>query len=217
LDKSHGEKMKAVIMICIVFSFLLAGCISSGTKELTKVEIREYQGKHLDSITDVRDVSIQGPQEIRLADYKLEVTGLVSSPRNYTYEEVLSHQAYSKVVELDCTEGWNAVVLWQGVLLKDLFDDVKVDKKANTVIFYAFDGYTTSLPLDYIINKSILLAYKINNVTLDQARGFPFMLEAEDKFGYKWIKWVTKIELSDNSSFEGYWESRGYTNSGDLK
>jgi DMSO/TMAO reductase YedYZ molybdopterin-dependent catalytic subunit len=95
-------------------------------------------------------------------------------------------------------------------------DDVNVLDRANTVIFYAYDGYSTSLPLDYILNNNIIMAYKLNNVTLPPERGFPFQLVAEDKWGYKWIKWITKIELSDDTSYEGFWESRGYSDEGDV-
>ena len=42
------------------------------------------------------------------------------------------------------------------------------------------------------------------------------MVVAESKWGYKWIKWVTKIEVFNNTSYQGYWESRGYSNNGDL-
>jgi DMSO/TMAO reductase YedYZ molybdopterin-dependent catalytic subunit len=34
--------------------------------------------------------------------------------------------------------------------------------------------------------------------------------------GYKWVKWITEIELSDDEDYQGYWESRGYSDSGDL-
>ena len=181
-------------------------------KELNKIEIKEYLGEKLDSIVDVRDVSIKGPQYIDIDNYRLEVFGLVETTKNFTYEEVLSLQKYSKVVNILCVLGWDATVLWEGVLLKDLFDEVKPTEEANTVIFYAADGYTTSLPLDYIIDKDILLADKINNVTLPPERGFPFELVAESKLGYKWIKWITQIELSDDPEYKGYWESRGYSN-----
>jgi DMSO/TMAO reductase YedYZ molybdopterin-dependent catalytic subunit len=56
----------------------------------------------------------------------------------------------------------------------------------------------------------------MNNITLPAERGFPFQLVAESKWGYKWIKWVTEIELSDNLNYKGYWESRGYSNNGNL-
>jgi len=66
------------------------------------------------------------------------------------------------------------------------------------------------------MDNDILLAYKMNDVILPPERGFPFQLVAEDKWGYKWIKWVKEIELSDNVNYKGYWESRGFSNEGDL-
>jgi DMSO/TMAO reductase YedYZ molybdopterin-dependent catalytic subunit len=56
----------------------------------------------------------------------------------------------------------------------------------------------------------------MNDVTLPPERGFPFQLVAKNKWGYKWIKWITDIQLSSDESYEGFWESRGYSNSGDL-
>ena len=60
-----------------------------------------------------------------------------------------------------------------------------------------------------------MIAYAMNNVTLPPERGYPFQLVAEDKWGYKWAKWITRIELSDALP-SGYWESRGYSRDGDL-
>lgn len=71
------------------------------------------------------------------------------------------------------------------------------------------------MPLEYIEDNDILLAYKMNNVTLPPERGYPFQLAAEGKWGYKWIKWVTRIEISDKD-YVGYREQRGYSNGGDL-
>jgi DMSO/TMAO reductase YedYZ molybdopterin-dependent catalytic subunit len=102
------------------------------------------------------------------------------------------------------------------VLVKDLLEPAGVNPNATTVIFYAYDGYSTSMPLDYIDDNNILIAYKMNNVTLPPERGFPFQLVAESKWGYKWIKWITTIELSDNKNYRGFWESRGYPNEADL-
>ena len=87
---------------------------------------------------------------------------------------------------------------------------------AKIIIFHAYDGYTTSFPINYILDNNILLAYKANEIILPPNRGFPFTLVAESKWGYKWIKWVTKIEISDDEAFRGFWESRGYANEGDI-
>lgn len=100
--------------------------------------------------------------------------------------------------------------------VRDILAKSGVLPSAKEIIFHASDGYTTSFPIDYIMNSSILMAYKMNNVTIPPERGYPFMLVAETKWGYKWIKWITQIEVSDNTSYLGYWESRGYSDSGDL-
>jgi DMSO/TMAO reductase YedYZ molybdopterin-dependent catalytic subunit len=97
-----------------------------------------------------------------------------------------------------------------------LLAEAKVLPDAKVVIFHAYDGYTTSLPVDYLINNDILIAYKMNGVTLPPERGFPFQLVAESKWGYKWIKWITEIELSDDVNYRGYWERQGYSNDADL-
>jgi DMSO/TMAO reductase YedYZ molybdopterin-dependent catalytic subunit len=84
------------------------------------------------------------------------------------------------------------------------------------VVFTAHDGYTTSFPLAYVMDRDIIMAYKMNNITLPAERGYPFELVAEDKWGYKWIKWIEKIELTGNANYQGYWEQRGYSNTGNL-
>jgi len=152
-----------------------------------------------------------------MSSYRLQVTGLVDKPLSYTYTKVISgHKGYSKLITLDCVEGWSVKVLWEGVFVSDLIDAAGLKPGANTVIFHAYDGYTSSLPLQYVKDKNIMLAYKINGVELPPERGYPFQLVAEDKWGYKWIKWVTGIELSDNPEYKGYWERAGYSNDGSL-
>jgi len=123
----------------------------------------------------------------------------VNNEIEYTYDDAInSHQHYEKVVTLYCVEGWDVTILWEGVLVKDLITEAGVDPTAKVVIFYAYDGYSTSLPLEYIIDNDIIMAHKMNGVILPPERGFPFQLVAESKYGYKWIKWITRIELSDD-------------------
>ena len=184
--------------------------------KLQGVQVNNYQGQKLTPITNMPETSIKGTQYVNMSNYTLEVTGLVQNPRNYTYDEVLNHTAYQKVVTLNCVEGWDATILWQGVLVSDILNEAKPLPTGTVVIFYAADNYTTSFPIEYLYSNNILLAYKMNNVTIPPQYGFPFQLVAESKWVYKWIKWVTKIEVSNNTNFTGYWESRGYTNSGNL-
>lgn len=189
---------------------------STGPIELDGVEITEYEGEDLSSVDDFRENSIEGPQYVDTADYTLAVSGLVDEPNEYTYEEVLGDfQSYEKLVTLDCVEGWSVTVMVEGVLVSDIIETASAESGANTVIMHAVDGYTSSLPLDYYDGREIMLAHSINGVTLPPERGFPFWLIAEQKWGYKWVKWVEEIELSDDEEYKGFWESRGYSNTAD--
>jgi DMSO/TMAO reductase YedYZ molybdopterin-dependent catalytic subunit len=185
--------------------------------ELEGVEVREYEGELLSPISEFRENSIKGPQYIKIEDYELQVNGLVATPVAFTYDEVVGeHDIFKKVVRLHCVEGWVVNILWEGVMVNDLLAAAGPLPEAKTVIFHAYDGYTTSFPIEYFEDNDILMAYKMNDITIPPERGFPFQLVAESKWGYKWIKWITQIELSDDTNYRGYWESRGYADEGDL-
>ncbi|MDD1689670.1 MAG: molybdopterin-dependent oxidoreductase [Methanoregula sp.] len=209
----------AVVLVAFVFRapVSLTGLEAGTPVPLAPVEVRSYQGEDLSSVNDFRENSIKGPQHIDISAYRLTVTGLTNRTITYSYDDVLAkYPHYSKVVTLFCVEGWDATILWEGVLVRDLLEDAGVSPQANTVILTASDGYTTSFPLAYFTERDIIMAYRMNNVTLPAERGYPFQLVAEDKWGYKWIKWIEKIELTDDPTYRGYWEQRGYSNTGDL-
>ena len=222
--KTLAILLVAVVIIVTTVFFLFGGLGSrsisppGGPMALPGVEVREYQGNDLSSINDFRENSIRGPQYVNTSDYRLTVTGLTNKTDVYTYQEILvKYPNYTKIVTLFCVEGWDTTILWEGVLVRDLIRDAGIDPRANTVIFTARDGYTTSFPLDYLMNHDILMAYKMNNVTLPAERGYPFQLVAQDKWGYKWIKWIEKIQVTDDPNYRGYWEQRGYSNTADLE
>ncbi len=218
--------MKRIAITALVFMLAatwlsLGGCAlfqrGQVAEELVAAQVTEYQGEKLSSINDFRENSIRGPQYVDIDRYQLEITGLVREPKAYTYDQVIDqNQHYKKVVTLNCVEGWSVTILWEGVLVSDIIEAANPQPEAKVVIFHAYDGYTSSFPLDYLRDSDIIMAYKMNEVTLPPQRGFPFQLVAESKWGYKWIKWITKIELSDDTSYRGYWERRGFSNSGDL-
>lgn len=221
-----GMKFSKIGLILLLAGFgagiaAISGCQPGGNtttpEDLGTVEIRQYEGEDLSSIYDFRENSIKGPQLVDIDTYQLKISGLVETPQALTYDEVLNdYTPYKKVVTINCVEGWDVKLLWEGVLVRDLIATAGVLPESQIIIFHAYDGYTTSMPLEYFMDRDIMLAYKMNEVTLPPERGFPFELVAESKWGYKWIKWVTEIELSDDTDYQGFWEDRGYSNSADL-
>jgi DMSO/TMAO reductase YedYZ molybdopterin-dependent catalytic subunit len=212
------KRILAIVVLLVMSIYLVYSNTGNGDAvKLDGVEISQYQGENLSSVNDFRENSIQGPQHVDIDNYQLEVIGLAEGNQTYSYDQIInSFQTYEKVVTLFCVEGWDVTILWEGILLRDLLEEVGLLSGATVVIFHASDGYTTSLPLDYLLQNDIIMAYKMNDVTIPPERGYPFQLVAESKWGYKWIKWITKIELSNDTDYEGYWESRGYSNDADL-
>jgi DMSO/TMAO reductase YedYZ molybdopterin-dependent catalytic subunit len=184
----------------------------------SEIEATEFMGKALTPLNRQGNPVVIATPDIDRATYRLQVIGLVDSPLSLTYEDLLALPQTSKLMDLNCVEGWNFTAKWTGPGLKSIFDKARVKPEAQNVIFYTADvpeGYS-SLLLNYILDKDIIIGIKINDLTLPHERGFPFQVVAESKYGYKWAKWVTKIELSDNLTFRGYWESGGYNNSADV-
>jgi DMSO/TMAO reductase YedYZ molybdopterin-dependent catalytic subunit len=225
------KTLKPVIFIAVLSVALFAGCAapvsdvsktsidaaSGATKSrFREGEITEYEGFKLDPAIGPRDNSINGVQQVDIDTYKLEISGLVDTPVELTYEDVLQLDAYERKITLYCVEGWNATILWKGVLIEDILDQAGIGEEANTVIFHSVDGYTTSLPLETVISNQLILAYNANDLPLPDEMGYPFIVVAESKLGYKWARWVSGIELSDDPEYLGYWEQRGFDNSADL-
>lgn len=182
---------------------------------LPEVEAKEFQGVQLIPLSQQGNNAINGTQYIDRSTYRLQVTGLVENELNLSYDELLSLPAYSEVAYMPCVEGWGFNAKWTGFRVADLLDKAGLKPNASYVVFYSSDGYSTGLPLDYIRSNNILMAYGINDVTLPPERGFPFQVVAKSKYGYKWAKWVTSIEVV-NKEVAGYWESRGYSNTANV-
>ncbi len=179
-------------------------------------EMTQYEGIPLNTFYRGYDNSIKGPQSVDLETYRLTIGGLVEHPQSLKYEEVLDHEWQTRLLTLFCVEGWQERLVFEGVRVADLLAPAAPKPGVKTIVFRAADGYSTSLPYEDVDRLDLMLAAKINGLQLDEMRGMPFQLVADTKQGYKWIKWVTSIELSDEP-FSGFWESRGYSNVADVQ
>ena len=195
----------------------LAACRQPFTPPPGETEATEYLGVKLTPINAQRNNALAGTQVINRDTYTLTVDGLVNKTLTLTYGDLQAYPQISRLATLPCVEGWSFIGKWTGPALASITNDAGVKPEAKILIFYTADspsGYT-SLDLSYIREKNVIIALKLNDITLPPDRGFPFQVVAEGKLGYKWAKWVTRIEVSDNENFRGYWESRGYSNSAD--
>jgi DMSO/TMAO reductase YedYZ molybdopterin-dependent catalytic subunit len=217
-----GISIVISVMVLLVIFPSCSGAASTPSNTSTttgEVEATEFMGHKLTPLSQQQNNALKGTQYIDRATYELTVDGLVEHPLSLNYDDLLAYPQISEVMDLPCVELWDFTAKWTGPALSDIFNDAKVKPGAKIAIFYsadAIEGYS-SLDLSYIYDNNIIIALKDNDITLSPERGFPFQVVAMLKYGYKWAKWVTRIEISDNVDFRGYWESYGYSNNGSVE
>ena len=164
-----------------------------------------------------RTNSIKGVQQIDAQTYTLTIDGVVDEPKTMTLKDVLEYPFLDRSNVMYCVEGWSWSADWRGIAVRDLLAEVEPKPEAKRVIFYAADGYSSSFPIEEL-NESdaFFLAYMANGEFLPEKEGYPVRLVAEGKWGYKWVKWVTRIEVTENADHLGYWESYGYPDDADV-
>jgi DMSO/TMAO reductase YedYZ molybdopterin-dependent catalytic subunit len=200
----------------ILLAALLCGCIGQAPSEpQTGPQEPETVPEGVTPIDDFTVLDLGIKPRIDITEYTLVVTGLVDTELVLTYEDILSSPAVTQITTLYCVTGFQDTGLWTGVPLKYILEKAGYSQDAVSVIFYAGDDYTSSISLEKALQEDTILAYKMNGVTLPRNHGYPLRLVVPDKWGYKWVKWVVKIELVDYE-YEGYWESRGYSNIADV-
>ena len=131
------------------------------------------------------------------ADWRLTIDGAVARPLTLAYAETLALATASARVTLDCTGGWHTMQEWQGVPLAALLDLAGLDPAARSVTIESASGYGRRFPLAEA--RGLLLATAVAGRPLDHEHGFPVRLVAPDHRGFAWVKWVTRVRVTQTS------------------
>jgi len=142
--------------------------------------------------------------------WSLTIYGYVNNPLTFTYSNFTSLPSKEIIATLQCVDGPSGTAIWKGVLIKDLLDLAQVQIGAVDVVFYAADDYSSSLTIEEVSIENVLLAYEMNGEPLPVDQGFPVRVVAPNHLGYKWVKWVIRMEIVDYN-YIGFWESRGWS------
>jgi DMSO/TMAO reductase YedYZ molybdopterin-dependent catalytic subunit len=211
------RRLTYILLGMVLIAYIPLSVFGAQSPQLQTVEIREYRGEKLGSTKDFRENSIKGAPDVDTRKYRLTVDGLTEEKASFTYSELQTKPHVKRLVEIHCVEGWTVKALWEGIPVKEIFKAAPPKTEAVTVIFHGADGYNTSLPLKEVMERDLIIADRINGITLPRDQGYPFILVAQDKWGYKWARWITRIELSADVNYRGYWEKEGFNRQGDQK
>ena len=159
-----------------------------------------------------RIYSVTGSLPHRDTDtYRLRVKGLVDQPLDLSYADLRGMTERTLVRDFQCVTGWRVYsVEWKGVRLADVLDRAGVQPAAKALRLRSFDGvYTESLTLGQARRDDVLVAYELEDEGLSDAHGGPVRLYVAPMYGYKSLKWLAEIELTEDVR-PGYWEDSGY-------
>jgi len=173
-------------------------------------EITHYNN-YYEFSTDKQAVSTLA-ENFRSTPWTVEVGGLVHKPKTYAFEDLLKFEQVERIYRLRCVEAWSMVIPWNGFELNQLLAEVEPMSSAQYVKFTTlmdtekFPGqkspfypwpYTEGLRLDEAMHRLTLIATGLYGEVLPNPNGAPLRLAVPWKYGFKSIKAIVKIELTE--------------------
>jgi len=143
--------------------------------------------------------------------WRLEITGLVRSPVSLGYDDLLALPRARQVSTFHCVTGWTVRdVRWTGVRFEHLLALARPLPAARAIRFVSLEEpYNDSLTLRQAALPDVMLAYEMDGKPLTRAHGSPARVVIPEMYGYKGVKWLTRMELVASQP-TGYWEGLGY-------
>lgn len=149
--------------------------------------------------------------------WSLNIKGLVTDERSWTWEEFLALPQTTLLADFHCVTHWSRFDdEWTGVMFRDLWERIKdvVKPEAAHVMQHAYGGYTTNLPLARMLEEDVMLAHTFNGRPLPVDHGGPVRVFTPRRYGWKGAKWIKSLEFMDRDR-PGFWEQNGYSNTAD--
>ncbi|MHA1301979.1 MAG: molybdopterin-dependent oxidoreductase [Candidatus Helarchaeota archaeon] len=158
------------------------------------------------------------PYDLNKKNWYLKIYGEIQNPKTFTYKEFIKLPKIKLKTDIHCVTGWSLYdTYWEGIQFKEIFKIVKPKDKAKFVIFECADlrgKFTTSLPIEVLMDYEAILAFKYNDEDLDIKHGGPVRGLVPKKYFYKSAKWVKGLKFVEKDEL-GYWERGGYSNTAD--
>jgi len=171
--------------------------------------VKEYSHKDISSFpaintTNPCDPSKPNPNEkyqqlLRngFADWRLSIEGHVARPGSYSLADLKRFPSRTQITKHTCEEGWSAIAEWTGVPLGRVLDGAGILPTARFVSFYTYDDWADSIDMLDAMHPQTILAYGMNGRDLPVPHGAPLRLRVERQLGYKSLKYLERIVVTE--------------------
>jgi DMSO/TMAO reductase YedYZ molybdopterin-dependent catalytic subunit len=133
------------------------------------------------------------------AGWLLAVDGMVARPASFSIAELKTHPSRSQITHLACEEGWSYIAEWSGVPLSHVLDVVGVRPQAKYVVYFSIErDWWDSVDMADALHPQTLVAHSMNGGDLPVGHGGPLRLRIPRQLGYKNVKFITRLTVTDD-------------------
>jgi DMSO/TMAO reductase YedYZ molybdopterin-dependent catalytic subunit len=165
---------------------------------------REFSRSQISEKPFANEVDPLGDEFNRLkagnfVDWKLTVDGMVARPTTFSLAEIRSFPASSHITMIGCEEGWTYIAEWGGVPLSYILDRVGALPAVRYVVYRSIQpDWWESIDMADALHPQTLVAHRMNGGDLPVPFGGPLRLRVPRQLGYKSVKYITRLTLTDN-------------------
>ena len=133
------------------------------------------------------------------ADWRLSVDGMVDRSASFSVPQLKSYPSRSQITELACEEGWSYIAQWDGVPLSHVLNLVGTHPQARYVVYFSIEpDWWESIDMSDAMHPQTFLTYGMNGDDLPVGNGGPLRLRLPRQLGYKSVKFITHLTVTDN-------------------
>jgi DMSO/TMAO reductase YedYZ molybdopterin-dependent catalytic subunit len=131
-------------------------------------------------------------------DWQLSVNGMVAKPASFSLAQLRSYPSHSQITMVQCEEGWSYIAEWIGVPLSQILQAVEVHPQARYVVYFSIDpDWWESIDMADALHPQTFLTYGMNGDELPVGNGGPLRLRVSRQLGYKSVKYITHMTVTD--------------------
>ncbi len=131
------------------------------------------------------------------ADWRLTIDGLVDRKSSFSLADIKRFPSHTQITHQACEEGWSFIAEWTGARLSDVLNAAGVLPQAKWVFFFTFDRWWDSLDVPDALHPQTFLAYGMNGQEIPTDHGAPVRLRVARQLGYKSLKYLSRITVTD--------------------
>lgn len=139
----------------------------------------------------------------RFESWRLIVDGMVARPHSFSLAELRQFPVQNQVTLHACEQGWSFIAEWTGVQLSYILNLVGIRPQAKYVAIFSYDKVWDTVDMFDAWHPQTLIAYGMNGQELPAPHGAPVRLRVARQLGYKNVKFLTRLIVTDNAKQYG--------------